>query len=152
MLDAFRCDYGRDVNMDICEFEHTGIMHTQANDFSVYTHQHQNVAEILETSLTKINATDTQSPLEGDLLTFFWSRLAVLSWLPQTRADIAPFILLSAASRTCSLHGTCEIDDQSPTTCETNQMWSSSHKAHTTFENGHCSRFREQGRCQLDRL
>ena len=58
----------------------------------MYTHQNHYVTEISEISLTKINATDPQSPLEGDLMTLFWSLLGALSWLQQTRADIAPFI------------------------------------------------------------
>ena len=42
--------------------------------------------------MTNTNTTDHQSSLTGDLLTLFWSLLGALSWLQQTRADIAPFI------------------------------------------------------------
>ena len=74
------------------DFEHTGIKHILSKDFSVYTHQNHYVTEISEISLTDINTTDPQSALADDLLTLFWSLLGALSWLQQTRADIAPFI------------------------------------------------------------
>ena len=62
LLAALNGDYGGDANMETKEFEHTGIMHMQAADFSVYTHQNHYVREISEISLTKGN---TDNPDEG---------------------------------------------------------------------------------------
>ena len=39
-----------------------------------------------------MNTTNSQEPLNDELKTLFWSLLGALSWLQQTRADIAPFI------------------------------------------------------------
>ena len=55
LLAALKRDYGGDVKMEKGEFEHTGIMHKQNADFSIYTSQDHYVKEISEISLTKVN-------------------------------------------------------------------------------------------------
>ena len=61
-------------------------------DFSIYTHQNHYVTEITEIPLANVNTTNSSEPLTDELKTLFWSLLGALSWLQQTRADIAPFI------------------------------------------------------------
>ena len=93
LLKACQRDYGGDVKIEIGEFEHTGIRHVQnKKDFSIYTHQNHYITEITEIPLANVNTTNPQEPLTDELKTLFWSLLGALSWLQQTRADIAPFI------------------------------------------------------------
>ena len=67
-------------------------MHKQNADFSIYTSQDHYVKEISEISLTKVNTDNPDEPLSESLQSLFWSLLGALSWLQQTRADIAPYI------------------------------------------------------------
>ena len=93
LLAALRQDYGGDVKTEVGEFVHTGIMHKQdPKTFEVYTDQSHYVKEISEISLTGIDTSDLSAPLTDEMKTLFWSLLGALSWLQQTRADIAPFI------------------------------------------------------------
>ena len=93
LLAALRQDYGGDVKIEVGEFVHTGIMHKQdPKTFDVYTNQDHCVKEITEISLTGIDTSNPTAPLSDEMKTLFWSLLGALSWLQQTRADIAPFI------------------------------------------------------------
>jgi len=92
LLSALRSDYGSDVKIETRSFEHTGIKHEQRQDGSVYTHQNHYVLEISEIDTTKLDMTNPETDLDEATMTVFWSLLGALSWLQQTRADIAPFI------------------------------------------------------------
>ena len=68
------------------------INHIQYDDFSIYTHRNHYVTEISEISLNTTDTANPDTPLAGTLLTLFWIPLGAVSWLQQTRADIAPLV------------------------------------------------------------
>ena len=92
LLKALRKDYGDDVKVETKEFEHVGIKHIQHSDCSIYAHQEHYVQEISEISLSKVDTSDLNASLIGDILILFWSLVGALAWLQQTRADICPFV------------------------------------------------------------
>jgi len=73
-------------------FEHCGIIHSQTADYTVTIHQNHYVLQLRPVNVSEIDVSRPLTPLNSGQVALYLSLLGALSWLSQTRLDVAIYV------------------------------------------------------------